>query len=120
MKLILWLMAGKALARVIGLVTALKLISTGPHDGRALASWMAARSVQTPPIVAHVPSVTKASLASPLLLTVNVVGHGPGVGVGVGDGVGVGVGVGVGGGPPGGTLAHQVPQRLLLVVGWLS
>src|SRR2546427_2581286 len=40
----------------------------------ALASWIAARSVQTPPLVAQAPSPGAASSRSDLLFTVNAVG----------------------------------------------
>src|SRR5437870_10518603 len=107
-------MSGKAVLKLIGLVTPLKLISIVPQEDRAFASWIAARNVQTAPGVAHTPSPGVASLASPLSFTVKVIGQGIGVGVGVG------VGVGLGGGPLGGTFAHHVPHRLLFVVCWLS
>src|SRR6266404_5268034 len=74
--LMLWLISGRTVSKLIGLTTPLKLISIVPHDVSAFASSIAARKVQTAPFVAHSPSPGFASLASPLLLTVNVVGHG--------------------------------------------
>src|SRR6266404_5000257 len=72
---IAWLIVSE-LAGAITVVPVAKLISIAPQAVSAFASSIAARKVQTAPFVAHSPSPGFASLASPLLLTVNVVGHG--------------------------------------------
>src|SRR6266853_1008937 len=79
--------------KLIGLVTAPKLIFMVPQADSEFACSSAARNVHTPPAVKHKPSPRLASLASALLFTTNEPGQGTGVGVGVGTGVGVGVGV---------------------------
>src|SRR6266516_1263676 len=78
MMLILWFMSGKAVAKVTGLATFLKVMSIGPQVESAFASWIAARNVQAPPAVAQVRSPRLASLASPFSLTVKTVGQGGG------------------------------------------
>ena len=53
----------------------LKLMSIAPQVDGAFASSMAARRVQTAPALAHTPSPGLASPASPLSLTVKLVGQ---------------------------------------------
>ena len=69
---------GSALAGVIVCnppAPMLKVMASAP--ARALASWMAARSVQTAPAVAQTPLPAVASAASPVLLTTNVAASAP-------------------------------------------
>src|SRR5262249_13730415 len=81
---------------------------------RALASWMAARSVHAPSALAHTPSPGDASTASAVLLTVKraVVAVGVGVTVAVGEGVGENVGA------PGAKVFVGVSLQVAVAVGF--
>src|SRR2546427_1963524 len=80
-------MSGSVVAKVIGLTTPLKLMSTAPQVDREFTSSIAARKVHLPIEFAHIPSPGEASPRSPLSFTVRTVGQLLGVGLGVGVGV---------------------------------
>src|ERR1700686_438402 len=75
MMLTLWFILGSALAKLIAPVTPLKSITIGPHEACEFAVSIAARSVHTPPAVAHTASLGAASPESPVSFTTSVTGQ---------------------------------------------